>query len=202
PAEARRFLDAARGNRLEALYRVALSLGLRQGEILGLQWADVDLDAGTLAVRRQLQRVDGAFRLMELKTAQSRRTLALPAALLAALREHRRRQLEERLLAGERWRGAAWDLVFCTRYGTPLDARNLVIYFKALLTRAGLPDIRFHDLRHSCISLLAAQGVSDRVAMEIAGHSQISLTKNIYTHVYDEAKRQAAEAMDRLLGDA
>jgi integrase len=102
PAEARRFLDAARGNRLEALYRVTLSLGLRQGEILGLQWADADLDAGTLAVRRQLQRVDGAFRPLDLKTAQSHRRLALPAALLAALREHRRCQLEERLLAGER----------------------------------------------------------------------------------------------------
>jgi integrase len=92
--------------------------------------------------------------------------------------------------------------VFCTRVGTPIHPRNRTRYFKELLTRAGLPDIRFHDLRHSCLSLLAAQGVPDRVAMEIAGHPQISPTKNIYTHVYHEAKRQAADVMDRLFPDA
>ena len=89
-------------------------------------------------------------------------------------------------------------LVFCTSVGTPVHPRNLVRSFHALLKRAEMPRIRFHDLRHSCLSLLAAQGVPARVAMDIAGHSDIRLTLSVYTHVYDEAKQQAADVMDRL----
>lgn len=200
PDEARRFLDAARGDRLEALYSVALSLGLRMGEILGLRWEDVDLDARTLTVRKQLQRLDGKPQLVDLKTRQSRRTLALPAGLAGALREHRKRQLEARLLAGERWRGEDWGLVFTSTIGTPLDPRNLTDRYKALLARAGLPALRFHDLRHSCASLLIAQGIPAKIVMETLGHSQISLTLNTYAHVFPEVQRQAAEAMDRLFG--
>ncbi len=200
PSQAGQFLEAARGDRLEALYRVALSLGLRQGEILGLRWEDVDFDAGTMRVRVQLQRIDGKPRLVDLKTVKSRRTVALPAALVMALKAHRMHQLEERLLAGGRWQD--WGLVFTSTIGTPLDARNLTTRYKALLKRAGLPDVRFHDLRHSCASLLIAQGVPPRVVMEILGHSQISLTLNTYTHVLLDAQRQAADVMDRLFGTA
>ena len=94
--------------------------------------------------------------------------------------------------------GASTGLVFATRHGTPIHPRNLVRAFHTLLQRAGLEPIRFHDLRHSCLSLLAARGIPARMAMEIAGHSDIRLTQNVYTHVYDDAKRQVADAMDRL----
>jgi integrase len=197
--EARRLLDAAAGDRLEALYAVAVALGLRQSEILGLRWCDVDLDRGTLTVSKQLQRLDGRWQLVEPKTRQSRRTITLPQVTLTQLRAHRARQGQERLAAGLRWQH--WDLVFPSSIGTPLEPRNLVTRFKALLQRAGLPDLRFHDLRHSCASLLIAQGVSPRVVMETLGHSQIGLTMNTYAHVLPEVQRQAATAMDALFSD-
>jgi integrase len=200
PEQGRMLLDAARGDRLEALYRVALSLGLRQGEALGLRWEDVDLQAGTLRVAVALQRVDGKLQLVEPKTDRSRRTLFLPTALVNALKAHRTRQLQERLLAGDRWRDSG--LVFTSRIGTPLEPRNVTRAYKALLTRAGLTDIRFHDLRHSCASLLVAQGLHPRVVMETLGHSQISLTMNTYAHVLAEVQREAALTMDRLFPDA
>lgn len=197
PAQARTLLDTVKGDRLEALYSVALSLGLRQGEALGLRWADVDLDAGRLTVRFALQRVDGALQLVEPKTSRSRRTVSIPASVVAALRAHGDRQTFERAFAGDRW--VEGGLVFTTPKGTPLDARNVVRHFKATLTRAGLPDMRWHDLRHTCASLLLAQGVGPRTIMEILGHSQIALTMNTYSHVMPEMGREAAGLMDQLL---
>jgi integrase len=199
PDQAARLLEVVKGDRLEALYAVALALGLRQGEALGLRWQDVDLDAGTLSVRVALQHVRGDRpRLVEPKTRRSRRTLPLPAAIVPHLRVHRARQLEARLLAGSRWRGEAWGLVFANTLGGPLDARDLVRYFKGHLRRAGLPDIRFHDLRHSCASLLVAQRVHPRLVMEILGHSTITLTMNTYAHIMSEEQRQAVSLMDSL----
>lgn len=203
PGQAARLLAAAQGDRHEALYAVAVALGLRQGEVLGLRWGDVDFGTGHLHVRVALQRVKGQPpRLVEPKTRQSRRTIAMPRVIVAQLRAHRTRQLEEQLLAGERWQGERWGLVFPSTIGTPLEARNLVTRYKALLDRAGLPDIRFHDLRHSCASLLIAQGIPARVVMETLGHSQISLTMDTYAHVFSDVQRQAAEAMDRLFDTA
>ncbi len=199
PAQAAAFLDAAWGDRLEALYSVALTLGLRQGEALGLRWADVDLGARTLTVRTGMQRVGkvgegGGLRHVETKSATSRRTLALPAVIVMALTAHRARQDDER--GAGRWEDHG--LVFCTRYGTPLDGANVTKYFQKLLQGARLPHMRYHDLRHSAASFLAAQGVPITVAKEILGHSDIRLTANVYTHVLDAAKREAADAMDRL----
>jgi integrase len=209
PQEARAFLAAVQGDRLEALYTVAIALGLRQGEALGLTWDDVDLEAGRLSVRGSLQRVptllreDDAgrgsrYRLVEPKTARSRRTLVLPRIVVDALREHRKRQLEERLWAGSRW-SAVWDLVFTTTIGTPLDARNVSHAFTALLARAGLRRIRFHDLRHSAATLMLAQGVPARVIMETLGHSQIGMTMNLYAHVIPTLQQEAADRLDALL---
>lgn len=201
PTQARAFLDAVKGERLESLYAVALALGLRQGEALGLRWQDIDFDGGVLHVRVALQRVRGEpARLVEPKTRQSRRSLPMPAIIVAQLRAHHDRQRMERVTAGSAWQGEHWDLVFCTATGTPLDARHVVFYFKRQLRRAGLPDIRFHDLRHSCASLLLAQNVHPRVVMEILGHSTIALTMNTYSHVLPEAQRQAATLMDDLFG--
>lgn len=198
PEDARRFLDVCRGHRLEALFTVALSMGLRQGEALGLRWEDIDLEAGTLTVSHALQRVDGKLQLMEPKTQQSHRTLPLPPVALAALREHRRRQLAERIAS------AYWEdhgFVFPSTIGTPLEPRNLVDQFHTLRAAAGLDWLRFHDLRHGCASLLMAQGVNPRVVMEVLGHSQISLTLGTYSHVTSELAKDAALKIDALLGN-
>ena len=213
PNQARTLLDAAQGDRLHALYAVATALGLRQGEALALRWREIDLDAGILRVTATLQRVpvmlrgpdDGGrgtrYRLEPPKTTRSRRTLPLPGMVTSALRDHRVRQLEERLAAGGAWQDG-WDLVFTTTIGTPLDARNVSRAFTNLLQRAGLPRIRFHDLRHSAATLMLAQGVDARTIMETLGHSQIGITMNTYAHVLPAMQRDAADLMDAVLGGA
>ena len=200
PEQARAFLTAVEGNRLEALYHVAVALGMRQGEVLGLCWDAVDLDAGTIRVVRNLQRVNGRPRLVEPKTRRSRRTLPLSPSLVSKLRQHRARQNRERLAAGDRWQN--WNeagLVFTSEVGTPLDSPNLLKRFRRILDEAGLPAIRFHDLRHGCASFMIAQGLNPRVVMEQLGHSQISTTMDTYAHVMPDALRDAASQMEDFL---
>ena len=197
--EARRFLQAVKGDRLEALYSVALTMGLRQGEALGLRWQDIDLQLGYLRISKQLQRIDGNFVLVEPKTSRSRRTLVMPHAIAKSLRLHQMAQATEQPGAGSKENN--WGLVFTRPDGAPLDGTVVTHQFHRLLDRAGLPQRRFHDLRHSCATLLLAQGVPGRVVMEILGHSQIALTMNTYTHVLPELKREAAGRMDKLFED-
>jgi integrase len=163
-----------------------------------LKWEALDLDAGTLHVRVALQFVDGAFQFVEPKTARSRRTIRLPRFAIEALRAHKVRQLEERLLAGSRWR--EHGLVFPSSIGTPLHAASVTHRFQTLLARAQLPRQRFHDLRHCAATLMLVQGVSMRVVMETLGHSQISLTMNTYSHVMPALQQDAADRMDALFG--
>lgn len=200
PAQARAFLDAVRGDRLEALYTVALAIGLRQGEALGLRWEEVDLEAGVVRVRHSLQRIDGGLRLVEPKSARSRRTIVLPDVARDALRVHRLRQTEQRLAIGAEWDESGF--VFTTALGRPLNDSNVTHMFQRHLERAGLPRQRFHDLRHACASLLLAQGVSPRTVMDILGHSQITLTLNTYSHVTPALRTDAATKMDDLLAPA
>jgi integrase len=197
--QARQFLEVIRGDRLEALYLIALGVGLRQGEILGLSWPDIDLDAGTLTVRQALQRVNGKLILVEPKSRTSNRTVALPSLVHDALRAHRIRQLQERLRVGSRWRDDPRDLVFLSTIGTPLDGITVTRRFQALLKAADLPRQRFHDLRHACATLLLSQGVAARVVMEQLGHSQIGLTLGTYSHVSLALGRVAAERMNDVL---
>ena len=197
PDEARRFLAGIKGDRLEALYSVALALGLRQGEALGLRWQDVDLDLGRIKVVHQLQRLAGKLTLVELKTEQSRRMLVLPASTWMALRHHRARQASERTNAGQKWHDG--DLVFAKADGRPLEATTVSRMFHRHLEAAGLPQRRFHDLRHSCATLLLVQGVSPRVVMEILGHSEVNMTLNTYSHVIPQLRQEAAERMDEIL---
>lgn len=198
--DATRFLDAIRDDRLEALYRVALALGLRQGEALGLRWEDLDLDGGRLTVRHALQRLNGSYVLVEPKSRASRRTISpLPEVITTALSEHRQKQERESDALGERWLNVQ-NLVFTTAYGAPLSASVVTHDFQRILQRAGLPRIRFHDLRHSCASLLLAQGVPTRMIMELLGHSQITLTLNTYSHVLPSVRKETAAAMDRIFG--
>jgi integrase len=206
PEQARALLDVAKGERLEALYTVALALGMRRGEILGLRWQDVDFDARTLQVRQAIQRVAGkltdsgagGLRASEPKTERSRRKIAMPETIARALRMHRVRQLEERLAAGAAWQDTG--LIFVSTLGTPLEPKALHRDFKRLLAKAELPSsIRLHDLRHSAASLLLAQGVPLRTIMELLGHSSITLTADTYSHLMAPTMREAADKMDALL---
>ena len=201
--QARALLEAAKGDRYEALYVLCLTAGLRQGEALGLKWSDIDFDAGVLRVNRQLQRVrrdgdkSGSLVFSEPKNA-SRRTVGLPPRAVRALREHRKRQLEDKLRAGFEWQDNG--LVFTNSQGKPLEAQNLVNRsFKPLLKRAGLPPIRFHDLRHSCLSLLAQRGEPIRDLQALAGHATAAFTLQRYTHHYDSSARRTADAMGDIL---
>lgn len=203
--QARTFLDAAKGDRFEALYVLCLMAGLRQGEALALRWSDIDLDKGTLRVSRQLQRVrrdgdkSGTLEFSEPKNA-SRRTVGLPRRAVSALRSHRKRQLEDQLRAGALWQDSG--LVFTNLTGGPLDAQNIVNrHFKPLLRRAGLSAIRFHDLRHSCLSLLAQRGEPIRDLQALAGHATAAFTLQRYTHHYDASALRTANAMGEILSE-
>ena len=199
PGQARVFLAGVEGDRLEALYAVSLSLGLRQGEALGLQWADVDLAGGTLTVRYTLQRYDGEHHLDEPKTARSRRTISIPTPLVDTLRRHKVQQNEERLRAGPLWVGDGWNLVFCNEIGEPLDGTAVTRAFQRKLADLGLPRQRFHDLRHAAATFLIAQGVPLRVVMEILGHSTITTTADTYGHVMPELQRDATDRVAAIL---
>ena len=194
------FLKAAKGDRFEALYILCLMCGLRQGEALALRWRDIDLDGGTLRVNLQLQRVrgGGGLRFSEPKNA-SRRTVGLPQRVVSTLKSHRKRQLEEKLRVADYEDSG---LVFASIKGTPIDAQNVVNrYYKPLLKRAGLPPIRFHDLRHSCLSLLAQRGEPIRDLQALAGHSTAAFTLQRYTHHYDSSARRTADTMNSVLPD-
>ena len=148
-------------------------------------------------VRLRLVEVRTTVRFAEPKTTRSRRTITIPESVVVSLRAHRERQREERLAAGAKWHDSG--LVFTTALGTPLDGRNVNRLFKAILRDAGLPAIRYHDLRHTAATLLLAQGVDPRTIMETLGHSQISLTLNTYAHVVPTLQREAAAKMDAIL---
>lgn len=195
-AQARAVLKAARDERLYALYVLALCLGLRRGELLGLRWDDVDLNAGTLTITQTLQRVGGRLRFVPPKTDRSERTVPLPSICVEALKEHRERQKAERADAWPEW--DEHGLVFPSRRGTPLEPDNLRRSWGRIRAAAGLEDVRFHDMRHTCVSLLLALGVPPHVVREIVGHSDIEVTMTIYAHTALDEKRAAL----RKLGDA
>jgi integrase len=147
--------------------------------------------------RFTLQRVNKKLELAELKTKNSRRDLPLIETIMSGLRMHRNRQLQEKMLAGSRWQEIGF--VFTTTIGTPLDARNVVRKYHALLKKADLSLHRFHDLRHSCASLLLAKGVPLKTVSDILGHSQLSITADFYAHVVPEMRREAMNLMDSIL---
>lgn len=198
--QAQAFLAAVKGDRLEALYALELTLGLRRGEVLGLKWEDLDLSKRTLTVRRTLQRVLGKLQLGEPKTETSRRTLTIPRQLVAFLEAHQARQAADRLKAGDAWHETG--MIFASTIGTLFEPRNVNRAFLLALEKAGLPRIRVHDLRHTAISQMIAAGTPVTTAQKVAGHSRLSTTADIYTHVVQAQFEEAADRIgSRLWGD-
>jgi integrase len=205
PEQTQQFLRAAVGHPLESLFIVALATGLREGELFGLKWSDINFDDKTLTVNRTVHRVSERYSgqpsqmvFAEPKTDRSRRKIFLPEIALAALKGQRKRQAEARLAAGKEWTDRG--LIFTTRNGGPLEANNTIRRFHAVLEDAKLPAIRFHDLRHGAASLLLSRGVHPRAVMELLGHSKIGVTMDTYSHVMAPMMRDVADQMDKALG--
>ena len=197
PDEVRQFLGAAQGHRQEALFVLAASTGMRLAEVLGVTWGSVDLGAGTVRVEQTLVRYEREFHLDPPKTRQSKRTIAIPGHVVEALRAHRVRQVEDKLKA-PLWVND-WDLVFTDEVGRPVESRGLHDEFVGLLDRAKVRRVRFHDLRHGAATYLLAQGVPMKVVQDVLGHSQISMTADLYSHVVPELRRDAADRMGDVL---
>ncbi len=202
-AQARALLTLLAGHRWEALYWLALNLGMRQGEILGLTWDALNLDAGTLRVCQQLQRIKGedgvrAFVLQTTKTRAGERVLQLDADLVALLQEHKRVQEEECDLRGTYWKNKL-NLVFVTDTGAPIHFSDLVKQYKSALKQASLPAIRFHDLRHTAATLMLADNVPLVTISKILGHSSPAITATIYAHALDDNKASAIAGLAQRL---
>lgn len=177
-----------------------LGCGLRVGETLALRWSDVDLEFGSLTVRRKVRRHKGQLVFGEPKSARSRRTLVMPGIVIGHLRRHRAAQREQRLAAVV-WKDE--DLVVTTTIGTVVDQRNLWRRWETIREALGLdPDTRLHDLRHSAGSLALLAGIPLRAVADLLGHSQTSVTADTYSHVLDEMKRETAARLDVVLGRA
>ncbi len=203
--QARAFLETAKADRLYALYATVLSLGLRLGEGLGIAWDDIDLDSGRFNIQQSLQRLDkklypekGGLQLVEPKGGYSTRVVTLPAVAISALRQHQTLQAEEQRWAGRQWNNP-WNLAFTGKLGKPLDERSVLRWFQNLLALAGLPKMRLHDLRHSAVAILIAQGVNIKAISELLGHSSVAFTLQVYGHLLEETKRETADKMDAAL---
>jgi integrase len=198
--QARQFLAAAEGHRLAALFELALRTGLRKGELLGLRWEDLDLDGGTAAIRRTLQRTtSGGLATLPTKTISSERRIALPASCVTSLRGHRELQAGEIEQTGSAWQGSGY--VFTRPDGHPIEPATLNRHFKALLRDARLRPIRFHDLRHSTATLLLEQGVELVVIKELLGHAHIGVTATVYVRLRLRLQRQAIDLLGHALGN-
>jgi integrase len=202
--QAQAFLTTIRGHKWEALFTLALATGMRRGELIGLKWQDINFKTGTLQVVRVLTRVptnmpkrEHVYIEAEPKTQKSRRSVLLAPFALEALKEHRSRQLEVKLKAGANWQ--EHDYVFCTSQGTHLGPNHIVEEFKKLLKQAGLPNIRFHDLRHSAASLLLSLGIHPKIVQELLGHTQIGITMDVYSHLLPGMQQDAMSKLNAAL---
>jgi integrase len=200
--QALQFLAAAKGDPLESLYVLALTTGMREGELLGLKWEDVDFARKTVQVRRTIARIPReGFKVAEPKTPKSRRSIHLTDLALESLERHRACQCEGQLSAGTLWDEQGW--IFCNAVGNPIEVTNLLKRsFRPLLARAGVPAITFHCLRHSTASLLLSLGIHPKIVQELLGHSQIALTLDTYSHVLPSMQEEALNRLGALLTKA
>jgi len=190
-------LQKVKGHHLEAVLALALTTGMRRGELLALRWQDIDWQKRTLQVRRTLMYMAHyGFKVGEPKSAKSKCTILLPQFVIEALKRHRTVQLENRLQAGEEW--VDNDLVFPDKHGKFIVPLTLDNHFSRLLAEIGLPHIRFRDLRHSAATLLLSMGVPAKVVQEILEHSDFGTTMNKYSHVLLSMQEEAMSKMDDL----
>lgn len=200
--EAQAFLQAACGERLEVALRLTLALGLRRGEVCGLRWEDIDLDAGTLTINGTLGLVHGQGLVYgPPKSLSGRRAFRLPPALLTTLKRYQVRATAERKAMGDTWHPSAYVFVN-TRDGGPLNPARLYDAFRAVTARAGLQGFRLHDLCHSAASFLHAEGVPVKTISAFLGHADTQITNNVYIHLFEGALQDAAAVMERRVGAA
>ena len=199
PEQARRLLASLRGHRNEALYTLMLSTGMRRGEALGLRWEDFDLEKGVVRIRRSLKREGGHIVTADTKTLKSRRAVNLPEPVVELLVRHYEQQEKERVDLGAAW--VETGFVFTSSIGTPIDPRNLYRDFQKVCEDAGLSHWHPHELRHSAASLMLANGVKLQVVSQVLGHSSIRMTADVYGHILDPDREQAARAMTAVLWD-
>jgi integrase len=203
PAECQKFLTTARktGNRYYPVFAAALFTGMRQGELLVLRWADVDLDRALIMVQQTLEKAGKNPRFGTPKTKRSRRTVPIPSELVSTLRTWKAKQNEERLLLGADYRD--YRLVLTIADGAPISHHNLTRRdFTRLIAAAGVPHVRFHDLRHSHASVLLAANVHPKIVSERLGHSSIGITMDLYSHATETLQREAAIVVGRILATA
>lgn len=197
-SQVNQMLVAAKGDRWEALYHLAVTTGMRQMELLGLKWSDLDWINQTIKVERQLVRPDGeGIQFAQPKTRLGKRTVVLGIKTIAVLRSHFERQHAKKKAGGEHWK--EHGLLFTNSLGGPIHPRNLVRDFKQLLRDAGLPTIRFHDLRHTAASLMLNHGVPVIVVSRRLGHAKPSITLDVYGHLLSGMQNEAAELIDELI---
>lgn len=189
------FLTVAAEHRLFAAFFLALTTGLRRGELLGLMWQDVNFEHAYITIQRALVPTREGLRLQELKTASSRRLVALPEVTVRVLQKHWHNQMQERKLFAEMYEDHG--LVFCTEQGKPIHPRNFKRTFDGLIAKAGVPRIRIHDLRHTHATLLLAAGIHPKVVAERLGHAEVTTTLKVYSHVLPSLQYEAANAIER-----
>jgi integrase len=198
PAQARAFLAHAADDRLFAMYQLVITCGLRRGEVIAVRWEDIDLDAGLMLIHRSTVQIGGRIYEGAPKTKRSRRIVPLDSDTIAALRAHRRLHAEEQLAAGAAWANTE-GRVFTRVDGAALIPESVSRNFRTMSGAAAVPVIRFHDLRHTSASLALAGGVPMRVVSDRLGHSTIAITSDLYTKVYDEVAKDAAERIAKML---
>ncbi|GKU79436.1 site-specific integrase [Paenibacillus sp. L3-i20] len=194
--ETTNFLKLAEKNDLHIAFHLALTTGMRQSEILGLRWKDIDFEENALRVRQTLSH-DGKQLITDTKTKSSARTISLIGRTLDDLRKHQKIIKKQRLLAGSLYQDN--DLVICTKFGKPLNPRNLLRTFYKLMKKADVPKIRFHDLRHTVATLMLARNINPKVVKEILGHSDIRVTLDTYSHVLPSVHKETATQYGEML---
>ena len=196
PAQAKRLMETLKTCSMGSLFTVMLTTGMRRGEALGLRWEDVDLEKGVIHVRQQLQRINGELKATEVKTDRSRRSINLAEPTVVALKEHKAAQKRERL-ASPAWTETGH--VFTTGLGTPLDPRNVAKQFESNCLKAKIGKWHPHELRHSAATLMLATGTPLQVVSAVLGHASIRITGDVYGHVLDPQRQDAADALAGVL---
>ena len=191
-----KFLEAAEESKHHALFYIALNTGMRRGELIGLTWEDIDLDKQKIEVKRQMVRTDNGLEFKEVKSEASKRTIPLTDNVVKFLKSHKIKQGEKKLSAGAAYNDR--DLVFCNKAGHAIDSTNLNREFKRVIERAKVPDIRFHDLRHTFATLFIENGGAIKTLQQILGHTSVTITMDTYSHVTEEMLSEAAQNIDEM----